>query len=615
VAGRADSELDPEEQAAVVAASSAQPQTSDVAPGPGTTSGAPDEGVTREIEVDRASGQFPNAWGLDEGASGERAQGSVLAPPAPERVPRVLLRLSRDVGIEMQDDQIVHAFVEAMRDLFPGRRFAVRLLAPEGDHVALFYASGRLRQGMRDPLLLEAEAAETHGLDPLDLERAGVRLTTKYVPFFEPSAEGFDVPVTDGNKLIGILSVEVPARFAVPAWDAPILVPLALEMGSKLKSARLLRESTYLRDYLAQVIERANAPIVVLRPDRCVEKVNLAFLTVTCGQREQWVGADFVALLPPVERERALAALDAARLGVATSNVELRIPRHGGGYARIVFNTAAIAAPDGEIAGIVAIGRDVTEVRDLEEQIIQAEKLATLGQLAAGVVHELNNPLTSISVYSEYLLTKGRRASADAGDLEKLGRIAEGAARMLRFTRDLVTYARPSSEEPASLSMTDVVDQALVFCDHVIAECAVTIERVYAPGLPALWAVRGQLHQVFINLITNACHAMNASRDGGQRLQIRIDRDGEAGIVVNVGDDGPGIQRDHVDHIFEPFFSTKGEGKGTGLGLSIVRNIVQQHGGTITVESTTSESAAEGAARGTTFTLRFPLRPATLLGH
>ena len=575
---------------------SPRPGMSDVAP-----SAPRSASVTSEVEVDRTSGAYPNAWALEEG-SGERPQSTMLEPPSPELVPRVQLGLSRDVGIEMQDDQIVHAFVEAMRDLFPARRFTVRLIGETPGEIVLFYASGRLQPGRRDPLLLEHKAAERHALANDELDRTGVTLTSRYVPFFDEGAEGFDVPLTDAARLIGILSIEVPSGFSMPPWDAPILVPLALEMASKLKSARLLRESRYLEGYLARVIERANAPIVVLRADRRVEKVNLAFLTATGAAREQWIGRDYVELLAPGDRDRAIVALDAARRGVASSDVELRVPRaasSGGGHAKVAFNTASIVAPDGEIAGIVAIGRDLTEVRDLEEQIIQAEKLATLGQLAAGVVHELNNPLTSISVYSEYLLTKGRRAGADAGDLEKLGRITDAAARMLRFTRDLVTYARPSSEEPTSLSLTEALDQALVFCEHVISESAVQVERCYAHDVPPLRAVRGQLHQVFINLMTNACHAMAGGR--GRRLMISVDPDGDGGVLVRVTDDGPGIAPEYVDHIFEPFFSTKGEGKGTGLGLSIVRNIVQQHGGTIRVESRYDE-----APTGTTFVIQFP---------
>jgi signal transduction histidine kinase len=331
-------------------------------------------------------------------------------------------------------------------------------------------------------------------------------------------------------------------------------------------------------------------------------------MTALGGQRERWLGRDFLEFIPQNEQGRALAALEAAIRGEATSNVELRLARTSGGFARIAFNTASINASDGaEVAGVVAIGRDLTEVRDLEEQIIHAEKLATLGQLAAGVVHELNNPLTSIAVYSEYLLTKGQRNGADPSDLEKLGRIAEAAERMMRFTRDLVTYARPSSEEPSHLRLSVVIDQALVFCDHVICEAHVAVQRHYARDIPLLWAVRGQLHQVFINLITNACHAMASRsekfRDTCGTITVCVDHDGEGGAIIVIADDGPGIASEHVEHIFEPFFSTKGEGRGTGLGLSIVRNIVHQHGGSIEVSSRHGQFPA-----GTEFKLRFPVR-------
>ena len=561
----------------------------------------PAEPITSEVAIERGSGiaRRAEAWAVE----GDPAPRFSLEPPAPERVPSMMLRLSREIGIDRQDDEIVHAFVEAMRDLFPERRFVLRLISPEGGDVSLFYASGRLAGVVRDPLVLERSAAARHALDEAVLTRLGVKLSDGFVPFFEAGAAGFDVPLNDGERLLGILSVEYPAGVRVPAWDAPILVPLALELGSKLRSARLLRESNYLRDYLGQVIQHANAPIIVLRRDRTIETANLAALRMTGSEREAWVGRDFVELLPAGDRARASAAFDTALSGRPTSDVELRLPRASGGVARVAFNTASISAPDGEIAGVVAIGRDLTEVRDLEEQLIQAEKLATLGQLAAGVVHELNNPLTSISVYSEYLLTKGRRTGADAGDLEKLSRITEAAARMLRFTRDLVTYARPSSEEPSRIAIDEEIDQALVFCEHVIAESGVTVEREYAASLPPLWAVRGQLHQVFINLVTNACHAMAESRGSGGRIAVRATTEADDAIRVELEDDGPGIAAAHLDHVFEPFFSTKSEGKGTGLGLSIVRNIVQQHGGTIEVTS------RHGVApSGTKFTLRFPRR-------
>ena len=565
-------------------------------------SSPPGEAGTRETPRGRPS-SWPGAWSVEDGSGEHSFPPTMVDAPPLDRVPLVLLALAREVGIEGADASIVHAFVEAMRSLFPGRRFAVHLLAtPTGDP-SLFHATHPLISPPRVPGLIESRAIELHGLTPEAVADAGLVTTARYAPMFEAHAEGFDVPLTDGGRPLGVLSVELPPGRPIPPWDAPILVPLALEMASRLRSARLLRQSNYLRDYLAQVLERANAPIVVLRPDLSVENVNLAFLTMTQAPRAHWVGADLVAQVAPSDRSRAIEALEAARRGEPRTDVELRLPRPMGATAKVSFNTASIVATDGALAGIVAIGRDLTEVRDLEEQIIQAEKLATLGQLAAGVVHELNNPLTSISVYAEYLLQKGRRAGQDPADLERMSRIVEASARMLRFTRDLVSYARPASEAPMQVSLADVVDQSLVFCEHVIGEAGVRIERRYADGTAPLRAVRGQLHQVFINLITNACHAIG---DGGTDPALTVTvgpcERGSA-LLVQLEDRGPGIEARHLERIFDPFFSTKSEGKGTGLGLSIVRNIVQQHGGTIEVRSVHGQPGS-----GTTFVLRFPLR-------
>jgi signal transduction histidine kinase len=233
---------------------------------------------------------------------------------------------------------------------------------------------------------------------------------------------------------------------------------------------------------------------------------------------------------------------------------------------------------------------------NLEEQVIQAEKLATLGQLAAGVVHELNNPLTSISAYGELLHAKLANAGADPGDTEKLRRIVQSADRILRFTRDLVTYARPSSEPPQELALREVVGQGVVFCEHLILEHGADVEIEVDTGVPTIRGVRGQLHQVLINLITNACHAMP---EGAGELRIRVRTQSPRFVELWVKDNGAGIPEHLHEAIFQPFFSTKGEGKGTGLGLSIVRNIVQQHGGSIEVRSVVGE--------GATFVVAFPV--------
>jgi signal transduction histidine kinase len=224
-----------------------------------------------------------------------------------------------------------------------------------------------------------------------------------------------------------------------------------------------------------------------------------------------------------------------------------------------------------------------TELRALNTHMVQAEKLASLGQIAAGVVHELNNPLTSILAYTQYLARK----MTDPDATERLSRIQESASRMLKFTRDLVTYARPSSEAAVPVSIHTVIDQSIAFCEHILADVGATVDRRFGEGVPPVSGKPEQLTQVFVNLVTNACHAM--PRGTGRLVITTSVQDSIVCVVVH--DNGHGIARDHLPLVFAPFFTTKTEGRGTGLGLSIVKNIIDSHGGAIRVESETDDGA------------------------
>jgi signal transduction histidine kinase len=238
-------------------------------------------------------------------------------------------------------------------------------------------------------------------------------------------------------------------------------------------------------------------------------------------------------------------------------------------------------------------------MRKLEAQVIQNEKLASLGQIVAGVVHELNNPLTSIIAYSDYLKRKANaRAPYDdlEDDLERLRRIGEAAARILNFSRDLVAYARPSADVPGAVQVQDIVEKALVFCEHEFNGAKIRVEREFDARLPPVRGMAGQLTQVFVNLFTNAAHAM---AEGGV-LRVRMHTNPKLHtLTIEVCDTGTGIDERDMPQIFEPFFTTKTEGRGTGLGLSIVHGIMDAHGGTIEASSVVGE--------GTVFLLNLPL--------
>jgi PAS domain S-box-containing protein len=429
---------------------------------------------------------------------------------------------------------------------------------------------------------LSDTAFKQHRISVEVANKNNLPIVRDYQPLFQQGVSGFDVPLLDGDELLGLVAVEYPTSVAAPREDAALLVPLVLWFASTLKNARSHRRSIYLRDYLSKLIDHANAPIMVMGRRGEVRLANRAFLALLSFQRDEILGREWMSFLPEAEQQHLWPIYINALRGEPTTNVEVQLPRRDGSFARVAVNAASILGPDGDVEGVIYIYRDVTELRELEQQIIHAEKLATLGQLAAGVVHELNNPLTSICVYSDYLLKKGQSEGALTADLEKLRRISVSAERMLKFTRDLVAYARPPSERPTAFPIAEAVDQAVVFCSHVIEECGATVQRNCQPDAPWVYGVKAQLVQVLINLITNACHAMP---HGAGQIQFEALSQGDSRLLLRVIDNGRGIPAEHLKQVFEPFFTTKSEGEGTGLGLSIVRNIIEQHRGEIGVQS------------------------------
>jgi C4-dicarboxylate-specific signal transduction histidine kinase len=308
--------------------------------------------------------------------------------------------------------------------------------------------------------------------------------------------------------------------------------------------------------------------------------------------------SDPTRLFPELMHERVvpIPGDDGSTLHLASDD-EARFAGTGVTEALIDRLTLLLAAAIRNARVFERARRQRAEVQELEAQIVQTSKLASLGQMAAGIMHELNNPLTSIVAYSDYLYKKAERAGVDPADVERLGRINEAAERILRFSRDLMAYSRPSAAVPAPVQIHAVIDRALVFCDHVLEVTRVQVERDFG-DVPMVRGINAQLTQVFVNLFTNAAHAMAATHGG--RLTIKTDlTPTEDAVSITIRDEGHGIEAANLDKIFEPFFTTKTDGTGAGLGLSIVRNIMTAHGGKI--------RAYAHASKGTVFYLELPI--------
>ncbi len=518
-----------------------------------------------------------------------RGQERRSGPAEPEAgaVLGAVLELGEATSVEMHEDEIVHAWVNQLAKLFPERLLAVRLFSPDSGELTIVYATGRLRQTERDAIEITRESVERHDIDLHAGAPINAHCLESYHPLFKQGVKGFDVPLLISGRLIGILSTEYPSGVRPPPGDRKAIEPLVRQLAAMLSNVRLYRQSAAGSDPQERFFDNATMPILVVGEQGEIQFANRAFLQATDNAQEDLLGQDWLSLLPESERQRALPTYVNALRGEPTSNVEIKLPRRGGGTAHMAAVTASVLSEDGNVDGVVYVFRDIT-----------AESPAALRQLVSGVVHELNNPLTNISVYGDYLLKKSQQGGADPGDVEKLRRIVASSVRIRNFTRDLVAYTRPSPEKPSLTAVENIIDQALVYCDHLVEETGATVERRYCAALPKVYGVKGQLIQVFVNLITNACHAV--PKDAGFLL-LETSPLGEHKLIARVTDTGSGIPEHNLERIFEPFFTTKGEGMGTGLGLSIIKNIIEQHRGVISVRSEVGS--------GTTFEVVLNCRP------
>jgi two-component system NtrC family sensor kinase len=256
-----------------------------------------------------------------------------------------------------------------------------------------------------------------------------------------------------------------------------------------------------------------------------------------------------------------------------------------------VLLASAIPLP---VAGdTVLLFEDQTEKRRLQEQLIQSEKMSAIGQLIAGVAHDLNNPLASVVGFSDFLAEGAEIPPALA---EPLAVIRQEAERAATIVKNLLSFARRQAEERQVQAIRPLLDSVIALLRNQLMALKVEVTVEVESGVPEIEINANQIKQVFVNLLNNAAQAIATTGRGGLvRVTAQPWLDG---VAVSVADDGPGMPPDIAAHVFEPFFSTKVEGEGTGLGLSICQGIVKEHGGLI--------SLTTAPERGATFTVQLP---------
>jgi PAS domain S-box-containing protein len=240
---------------------------------------------------------------------------------------------------------------------------------------------------------------------------------------------------------------------------------------------------------------------------------------------------------------------------------------------------------------VLTMARDVTERKQLETRLVQADRLAALGTMAAGVAHEINNPLAYVLLNLEWIARKLPGLANDPTGLDALmdmlKEAREGADRVSAIVRDLRSFSRADGESRRYVDLCGVVQSAVKIAEHEVRQRAQVTTSLEAA--PSVWANQGRLEQVVINLLLNAAQAMPESGADHNEIRVSVRPEGETHAVLEVADNGPGIPADVQPHIFDPFFTTKPVGVGTGLGLTVCHSIVASLGGTITAYSQPGE--------------------------
>ncbi len=526
----------------------------------------------------------------------------------------VLSRIGKSVTMLMDQEKLLERIVEAGVFITRAEEGFLLLHDPRNNELYLCAAKnlGEQRaQSLRMPIAdtLAGQVVRTGQPIRLDKSRTGAELKVK-TGFLVHSL--LQVPLTVGTNVIGVLAVDnQQSERAFNENDQYLLATLADYAAIAIENARWYTQARQSEARYRDLFKNAYDLIFMLDRDLRVTSINNVGQELMGYSQSEFKGMSLADLCTP-------ESWDSARLSIAELLAGRRVPpfelawmTRDGEHLYLEVSARPMPMPNGAApSGLHCIARNLTERRRLEEQLVQSEKLSAIGQLVAGVAHELNNPLTSISGYAQLLMRDKSMGEDSQQDVHQIYTQAERAARIVR---NLLIFAREHRPERVAVNLNEVLRATLSLQAYQLRVDNIKVVTHFDPHLPVTIADPNQLQQVFLNLIGNAHQAMAETRAGGtltlltryKAAQHAVDGDADQNLLpdvleVAVSDTGIGIPEHNLKRIFDPFFTTKPVGKGTGLGLSICFGIVREHDGRIWAESTVGE--------GTTVHVELPLR-------
>jgi len=539
---------------------------------------------------------------------------------------RTLIEFARELSSETDMEAALDLVAERLTRNLSVPRVAF-FLADEAGHG--FYLKSAHGSGGRGPWPPE-------GAGQLDLSFLSSKPGTPYL-FFERTRHMLDVsslswppevrraiaeldltyyvPCTVRGRTIAYMGVSRTDKGDfLPSEDVELLVTLAGYVGIAIENARLYRslqrkveENERLREFNENIVESINMGILAADLEDRVESWNSQMEKLFGIPREKAMGKPLAAVLPAeliehldrLREESGIHHIYKFVLRQAAAPAGSGNGANGRGLIEMplaqreappepqetVLNIAIapLISRDERRIGRLIIFDDVTSREELERRLVQADKLSSIGLLAAGVAHEVNTPLAVISTYAQML---AKQVEGDQRQAALLDKIAKQTFRASEIVNSLLSFSRTSPRQFGEVDLARVIRETLTVIEHQLTQAGIQVRLEVEEPLPAIRGNTGQLQQVFLNLFLNARDAM----ENGGTLTVRA-WSGSRGVEVEVADTGHGIAPEHLPKIYDPFFTTKAARKGTGLGLSITYGIVRDHGGVIDVDSRPGEGA------------------------
>ncbi|OQX08358.1 MAG: hypothetical protein BWK76_23670 [Desulfobulbaceae bacterium A2] len=383
------------------------------------------------------------------------------------------------------------------------------------------------------------------------------------------------VPLCCRNQLRGLMVFVGLEMGEIDELLRDLVLSIGRQAGITIESLQNIADLRQHKDLLQSVFDGISDPVVQFDAGGCIRMVNHAFVQLVADGGDEVVSRSLDSL--PPEQAVLFGRIRAARSPLPVQPAMELVSMEGGRIFEV--SSYPILGTGGEVVSMVCFARDVTERERMAQHNQKTEKLVAIGQLAAGVAHEINNPLGVILCYADIIKNEADRTEQVREDIAVIERQANACRRIVG---DLLSFARGSRQTvQRSGNVNELVERVLGMVGQQFSKQHILLHVELAADLPAILMDGDRLQQVVLNLVMNAAQAIGS--DGN--IRISTTRAAEGGVCLSVEDDGPGITMELLPKIFEPFFTTKAGGEGTGLGLSVSYGIVRDHDGEIHVES------------------------------